>query len=296
MPELPEVTTTVNGLNKTVVGRIISDVWADWARLIRDCSMDKFRLRVVGAKITNARRRAKNILIDLDNGDTILVHMKMTGHLLFGRWRSCDGKWIATTEGSLRNDPYNGHIRMMITFEDGAQLALSDLRRFAKVGIFRTDAEHNHAELSKLGPEPLEPAFTLLAFKECIVKKTSRSIKQVLLDQTRISGIGNIYADEMLFRSGIHPKSNPFAIPNKKLSLLYKTMRNILREGIEFGGDSMSDYRNILGERGSFQEKHLAYRRTGLKCLERGCGGKITRSVIGGRGSHFCLTHQMLYT
>ncbi len=294
MPELPEVTTTVEGLRKTVIGKTVKAVWADWPRLIREHSIPAFGRRLKGARILHARRRGKNIFIDLSNGDTLHVHMKMTGHLLFGNWQLETRNWKPATPGPLQDDPFNRHIRMVIMFTDGTQLALSDLRRFAKVGLFKTGAEHERKEFRDLGPEALDITFSMFAKR--IQKKTTRPIKQVLLDQRAIAGIGNIYSDEMLFRAGIHPLSVGAKIPVRSLRLLFNAMKTVLKAGIDFGGDSMSDYRNVYGEKGKFQEKHLAYRRTGKPCTQKGCRGTIARKKIGGRSAHFCPTHQVLYT
>lgn len=289
MPELPEVQTTVSGLNRAVTGLLIKDVWTEYnspyfhgSDTIKDPKFFKyFKKQITGAKITSVTRRAKNILIHLSNDFTILVHMKMTGHVMYGNYN--------------KKDPSNKHIRLIFYLSNGKTMELCDTRKFAKVTLIPTLTMHETVHLKGIGPEPLEKKFTFEVFKKVINKKSTGKIKLVLMDQSVIAGIGNIYADESLHRASIHPESIVKNIPEKSLKELYKAIISTLKMGIDFGGDSMSDYRNIDGERGRFQEKHMAYRRTGKPCLFKGCGGKIERMVVGGRGTHFCRTHQVKY-
>ena len=305
MPELPEVQTTVNGLRRHVLGKKIAGVWTSYnspyfagSGTIKDPAYFRtFEKQILGRTIVSVDRRAKNILINLDGGLTILVHMKMTGHLLYGRYRFVADKpkdpWQPIEPESLK-DPFNRHVRLMLTFTDGTNLALSDMRKFAKVLVADTRMIHTSDHLDGIGPEPLERGFTLKKFAECLERRPNGKIKQVLMDQNIIAGVGNIYADESLWRAGIHPLERVSHIPPAKLTALYKGVLSTLKNGIDFGGDSMSDYRNILGERGEFQGKHQAYRRTGLKCRKPGFGGTIRRLVVGGRSAHYCDQHQKL--
>lgn len=289
MPELPEVQTTVSGLDRVLRGLVITDVWTEYNSpyfhgkdTIKDPKYFKyFKKEITGAKIVNVTRRAKNILIHLSNDFTVLIHMKMTGHVMYGNYN--------------KEDPFNRFIRLIFYLSNGKTMELCDTRKFAKVTLLPTKTMHETIHLKGIGPEPLEKEFTFPVFKKQISKKPDWKIKLVLLDQTNIAGIGNIYADESLWRAGIHPESRVGKIDEKKLKDLYKAIQKTLSMGIDFGGDSMSDYRNIDGERGKFQEKHMAYRRTGKPCLKKGCGGKIERIVVGGRGTHFCKTHQKKY-
>ncbi len=287
MPELPEVQTTVSGLNRVTTGLVITDVWTEYNSpyyhgkdSIKDPEYFKyFKKTIKNSKITGVTRRAKNILIHLSNGHTILIHMKMTGHVMYGNYN--------------RKDPFNQYIRLIFYLSNGKTMELCDTRKFAKVTLLPSDTMHETVHLKDIGPEPLEKDFTFKVFKEQIHKKQNGKIKIVLLDQTIIAGIGNIYSDESLWRSGIHPESVVNKIPEEKLKELYKAIQKTLSMGIDFGGDSMSDYRNIDGERGKFQEKHMAYRRNKQPCLKKGCGGKIVRIVVGGRGTHLCDKHQI---
>ncbi|MEK7463720.1 MAG: bifunctional DNA-formamidopyrimidine glycosylase/DNA-(apurinic or apyrimidinic site) lyase [Patescibacteria group bacterium] len=288
MPELPEVQTTASGLDRVLRGLVITDVWTDYdskyfygSDSIKDPAYFKgFKKNIIGRKIISVTRRAKNILIHLSAGKTMLIHMKMTGHMLYGNYD--------------RKDPFNRHIRFIAKLSNGKTLEMCDTRRFAKITMLDTETMHETEHLRGIGPEPLEDSFTFSAFKERIGKKPRGKIKPVLLDQAIIAGIGNIYSDESLWRAGIHPEQPVETIPEKKLRELYAAIHTTLLRGIDLGGDSMSDYRNIDGKRGKFQEQHMAYKRTGKACQKKGCEGKIIRTVVAGRGTHFCDEHQKL--
>ncbi len=306
MPELPEVQTTVNGLKESVVGLKILDVWTDYrsvSHVGKDNIKDKiffasFRKKILGKKITGASRRAKNVLIHLSGDLTILIHMKMTGHIMHGRYKfdpkAKKDSWIALDEGPLK-DPFNKFIRLAFTLSDKKQLVLSDMRRFAKVTLIEGKNLEESPHLKGLGPEPLTKDFTYPIFKKQIMMRPNGRIKNVLMDQTLIAGIGNIYSDEALFRSNIHPESRVAKIPEKNLKLLFPATKEVLKKGLEFGGDSTSDYRNLKGERGRFQAEHQVYRRKGKPCPKKGCKGIIVRKVVGGRSAHFCPVHQKLF-
>jgi formamidopyrimidine-DNA glycosylase len=304
MPELPEVETTVRGLRETVVGLTISDIWSSYnspyykgKEEIKDPNyFSHFTKQIVGRKIISVDRRAKNILINLSGGLTILVHMKMTGHFLFGEYKfSKDhigkGEWIPVGKSSL-NDPFNRHIRFMITFKNGRHLALSDMRKFAKITLLDTKEAHNSLHLNDLGPEPLSKDFNIKKFSDCLDKRPNWNIKQALLDQTIISGIGNIYADESLWIAGIHPRRLVKKINAIERKDLLKAIKYVLKRGIDFGGTSTSDYRNIHGEKGEFSAKHNVYQKKGEKCRKKNCKGDIIRIVVAGRGTHLCDKHQ----
>jgi len=284
MPELPEVETTVDGLNKTVKGHTIENVWSDYKSAyhkgkdnIKNPAFYKiFKKRVIGASIKSAERRAKNVLIHLDNGYTIIAHMKLTGYFVY-------------------NKPDEKYLRLKFTLDNGKFLGFSDLRRFAKVTIVKTSELDRCFHLENLGPEPLDPTFQLSAFNLQLKKRPRGKIKLVLMDQSLIAGIGNIYSDEILWRAGVHPASIVDKIPEPLRRKMFQAMKITLRRGIDFGGDSMSDYRNIRGERGRFQEEHRAYRLRGKPCQKRGCSGEIKRIVIGSRSAHFCPAHQKLF-
>ncbi len=305
MPELPEVETTVAGLNAEVRGKRIVAVWTDYRSSFHATKENiknpyyfaKFKQVIVGAKILETKRRGKNILINLDNGHTILIHMKMTGHLLIGQYtfNRTTNTWYPTVAHGPLTDPFNRFVHLVFTLSNTKRLAFSDLRKFATVYFFKTKNASNINDLKRLGPDPLTKEFTFAKMQERLLRRANGKIKQVLMNQEIIAGIGNIYSDEMLWRASIHPLSMVKKIPPRALRKLYAAMREVLRKGIDFGGDSDSDYRNIHGERGNFQSKHNAYRRTSKPCSRRGCTGTIRRIVIGGRSAHFCDQHQTHY-
>ncbi|MBX4209405.1 DNA-formamidopyrimidine glycosylase [Candidatus Parcubacteria bacterium] len=307
MPELPEVQTTVNGINERLVGLSIKDAWTDYGsrfHINKDNIKDPayfayFRKSVAGAKIRSASRRGKNVLIHLSNGKTIIIHMKMTGHIMYGAYekkKSAGGKeeWIATEPGPLRDDPFNKFLHFVLCFSNGKSMTLSDMRKFAKVTLADTDRIEESLHLSKHGPEPLERSFGVKELKKAVFRKPNGPVKTVLMNHEVVSGIGNIYSDEILWRAGVHPLERVNDVPLKKWPIIWKAMKETLKKGIDFGGDSMSDYRNIEGERGRFQEKHNAYRKTGSRCAKPGCKGTIVRIKLGGRSAHFCDAHQKL--
>ncbi len=323
MPELPEVQTTVNGLKKTVIGLTIRDVWSDlpvrnhpvkhYRETIKNLSFfEKFKKEVVGKKIIGAERRAKNILIQLSNKKTILIHLKMTGHLMFGEYakqriKNHDSRfknktkekfvWVPSdNEKNLAlRDPYNKFLHVVFTLSNSKHLVFSDARKFGTITLI--DSARLYAPgsmLYALGPEPLENNFTLSVFTDRLLKKPNGKIKQVLMDQSVIAGIGNIYSDEMLWLASIHPEERVKNISIVDFKKLYTAMKTVLKKGIDFGGDSTSDYRNIFGERGAFSAEHNAYQKTGKRCGKTGCKGVILRKIVGGRSAHFCSAHQKL--
>ncbi|MBP7831649.1 MAG: bifunctional DNA-formamidopyrimidine glycosylase/DNA-(apurinic or apyrimidinic site) lyase [Candidatus Pacebacteria bacterium] len=321
MPELPEVHTTVTGLHKVLTGLTITDVWTDLATgshtspHLSTSHKDKnffvtFKRDVAGAKVISVKRRAKNILINIKTKSgvekTILIHMKMTGHMMVGKYvlgkQKEKGKkeieiWAPapTEKNEALRDPYNRFLHVVFSLSNGKHVVLSDVRKFAKMTLLDTAELPTSIHLKHLGPEPLEKNFNEAHFAERLMKKPRGKIKIVLLDQTVIAGIGNIYSDEMLFLAGIHPFSIVEKIPNKLMAPLYKGMIAVLKKGIDFGGDSTSDYRDITGNRGKFQSAHNVYRRAGKPCPKRGCKGTIEKVPFGGRSAHFCPAHQKLY-
>ncbi len=309
MPELPEVTTTTMGLQKVLPGLVISDIWTDLAKkdqhykqfigTIKELKFfTKFKKELIGQKIINVERRAKNILIHTSRGQTILIHLKMTGHLLYGKYLFIkkDNKWNPVEgERSSLFEPFNRFIHVVFTFSNKTHLAFCDSRKFGKVTMLKSNTINQSSHLKDLGPEPLEKSFTLDKFVNQLLTKPKAKIKTVLMDQKIIAGIGNIYSDEMLWLSQIDPESIVGHIPPKKLKLLFNEMKDILKKGIDLGGDSMSDYRNIDGEKGHFQKNHNVYQRKNKPCSRKGCRGVIIRKVIGSRSSHYCNICQKLF-
>jgi len=290
MPELPEVETTVKELNREVLGWTFIDVWSDFRKMIkRPESFDKFKKEIKNKKIKRIWRRGKNILFDLSGNKTLLVHQKLTGHLLLGKWEFKGGKWFPPP-GPL-SEKINTYIHLLFAFDNGQMLALSDLRKFAKVELWDTENLKESEEMKSLGPEPLEKDFTFEKFEE-VLKEKKGKIKQVLMDQTIIAGIGNIYSDEILWIAKIHPFKEVSKLTEDELRKIYRAMRKILPKAIELGGESISDFRRTSGKRGYFDKERKVYRRGGEKCLR--CGTKIRRKKIAGRSAHFCPKCQKL--
>jgi len=289
MPELPEVETTVLDLQKKVLGRTFVDVWSDFKKMIKKPNFEKFKKEIKGKKIQKIWRRGKNIIFNLSGGLSLLIHQKLTGHLLLGIWELEKGKWQAKIPGPLAEDPMNRFLHLMFWLDDGRHppttqmLALSDLRKFAKVELL--DQEELKKELSSLGPEPLEKSFTFEKFKKTLESKKGK-IKQVLMDQEIIAGIGNIYSDETLWEAKIHPFREISKLNEGEIKRIYGAMQKILKKAIEVKGESISDFRRISGEKGGFDPLRKVYRREGQKCSR--CGTIIKRIKLAGRSAHFC--------
>jgi formamidopyrimidine-DNA glycosylase len=217
--------------------------------------------------------------------------MKMTGHLLYGKYEFKNTKWTAPVTGPL-SDPFNRFIHLVFKLSNGYELVLSDARKFAKALVFDSNKINEFEDLKKLGPEPLEKSFTFHVFKDRLMKKPKGKIKTILMDQELIAGIGNIYSDEALWIAGIHPLTPVSKIGETKMKQLYKAVINVLKKSIGVGGDSMSDYRNPLGEEGGYQRIQQVYGREGEKCKMKSCSGIIKKIKVGGRSASFCDCHQ----
>ncbi len=320
MPELPEVQTTVAGLQKVLPYLYIKDVWTDLATADKrqkesvktPAYFSHFKNAIKDKRILEATRRGKNILIHLEGGKTILIHMKMTGHLLFGEYTKNEIPntktqtpkeiWVPKEKGGPLHDPYNRFIHVVFTLSDPSKklgenirhLVFSDARKFGKIALLDTAELTTSVHLAHIGPEPLDKKFTKQEMILALTKKPNGKIKPTLMDQSVIAGIGNIYSDEILWEAGVNPKERVKDIPLVKFGKMFEAMKEILSKGIDFGGDSTSDYRDISGRRGKFQHHHHAYQRAGEKCGKPGCKGVILREVIAGRSAHYCFLHQKL--
>ena len=283
MPELPEVETTVRGLKKEILSLKILNVWTDLKTkdkrkndtVANPKYFTFFKKEVKNKKILSVERRAKNILINLSGNKTILIHLKMTGNLLYGECEQ--GRFV----------------HFIFYLSNKKCLAFSDMRKFGKITLLDTKTAHDSKHLKDFGPEPLHKSFTLEKFEERLNKKPNGKIKTVLLDQTIIAGIGNIYSDEILWSAGIHPERKVSKIEKTEIRKMFQAMKKILNKSIKLGGDSMSDYLNLYGRPGKFQMYHEAYRRTGERCRKKGCKGVIIRKIINNRSAHFCSIHQI---
>lgn len=285
MPELPEVETIVNDLKKKVLHRTFIALWTDTAKIIKKISFFQFKKNILGKKIIGVKRRAKNILISLSDNYVLLIHLKMTGHLLVGKWQIKEKKWVSNIKGAMSNDPGNRFLRLIFSLDNGQQLALSDIRKFAKVELWKEAELLKSKEFIALGPEPLDHSFTFSKFKQLFFKKKGK-IKPVLMDSKFIAGIGNIYASEILLEAMIHPESRVENLKEKDLKDIYKAIKKVLKKGIKARGSSISDYRDLQGERGGFQKIAKIYGKKGQKCPY--CNTKIERIVVGQRGTFYC--------
>lgn len=270
MPELPEVQTIVDDLNKKVLNRTFVDVRADEKKIIKK-DWEAFEKEIKGKKIEKIYRKGKNIIFDLSEGLSMLTHLKMTGHYLYDNWN--------------KEDKMNSFIHVEFELDNGKLLALSDLRKFAKIELKKT--EEIEKDLEGIGPDPFE--LNLEEFKKRI---TRGKIKQALMDQGLVSGIGNIYADEILWEAKVHPEKKVKDLSEKELNGIYEFSKAILRAALTARGSSTSDYRDIAGERGKYGDVRKVYRRTGEPCSR--CGNKITSKKIGQRTAHFCPSCQQL--
>lgn len=284
MPELPEVETTTKDLNKKVPRRVFFAFWTDTPGMVKKPkNISQFKRELNKRKIEKVWRRGKNILFQLSKNKTLLIHQKISGHLLLGKWKRLKGGWQASS--GVLADKVNSFIHLIFTFDNNQMLALSDPRKFAKVELWDTDKLLQSEFFQKLGPEPLEKNFTLEKFKQTIKNKTGK-IKQVLMNQEIIAGIGNIYSDEILFKARVSPLRKTSELKEKELKQIYSAVKTILKQAIKLKGDSFSDYRTITGEKGRFQEKNAVYQKDGQKC--RHCQTIIKKIKIGGRSAHYC--------
>ncbi len=310
MPELPEVQTITSQLQKEIPNLTIRDVWSDWIKMLQVLNhndhikikksqkftkksnqskkasilFERFKNDIVGKKIKKVSRIGKNILIYLSSGHLLLVHQKMSGHLLLGKWKIKNGVAVPEEDGIMK-DKMNGYIHLIFYLSDGRMLALSDLRKFAKVVLGPEDKVLSLSEIKKLGPDVLDKNFSFESFRK-IIKSKKGKIKQVLLDQSVVSGVGNIYADESLWKAKIHPETQANKIDDARLKRLYNAIRDIMKFSIKVGGDSMSDFRNIYGKKGGYQKYHKVYQREKEACFL--CKAQIKRIKISGRSAHFC--------
>lgn len=289
MPELPEVQTTVEGLKTTIVGHAIENVRVvgNSQKILRSHDHGAFSAIVVGAKITNVSRRAKNIVLDLSNVHTIVIHMRMSGHLLVTSDKqrvTSDGKWEGVAKTDPLGDPKNQFIRVIFGLSGGKQLAFSDLRKFGTIDVYKTDAAKKHLQ-EKYGPEPFDKKLTSERFLQ-MLKSKKTAIKPLIMDQSFIAGVGNIYADESLWRAKIHPLTPANLLASAQAKALLEAIRTVLKKGITLGGTSIDDYRQPNGQKGRFGEVLKAYSRHGQPCPR--CGTIMQRIVVGQRGTTFC--------
>lgn len=303
MPELPEVETVVRDLERRVVGKKIVAAWTDWPKLIKNplaqsrhsvdvAAVKSFMEQVRGKTITAVRRRAKNILVYLSGNVVMLVHQKMTGHFLIGEWNTSTGCAIGCAPQEIVDDSYNHHVHLIFMLDSGEQLGLSDVRKFAKVLIGPQEVIENLPELARLGPDALSPSLTARQLAASM-RASTRPIKQVLMDPSVVAGIGNIYADDILWRARVHPRQSAASLTTAACSKIYQSMRLVLQTAVAMRGTSTSDFRDTFGKEGGYTGHRLVYQRTGEPCSR--CSAPIKRIVIGGRSAHYCPECQRLH-
>jgi formamidopyrimidine-DNA glycosylase len=266
MPELPEVETIVRGLKRTVLGKKIKAIKIVPSRVLQN-NPGYLKQNLTGLKIMSVKRRGKNIILQLSGGNLILIHLGMTGNLIYLK----------------RPAPLKKHDHLNMEFSDKSQLRYNDPRKFGKFKLVKSTRIENIGDLKSLGPEPLE--ITENDFIRLVQTRKGR-IKSTLLNQKFIAGIGNIYADEVLFEAKIHPEEKPCNISPNRLKKLHQAIQKILKKAIKSGGSSIDNYLDIEGRQGLFQLQHKVYGKKGRPCLR--CGTKIKRIVVSQRSSYFC--------
>ena len=278
MPELPEVETVRRGLSPVMQGQRIAQAQVNRPDL-RFPLPPRMADRLTGATVLALRRRSKYILADLSTGETLLIHLGMSGRMLVS----------GTMLGQFHHDhpaPLK-HDHVVLTMEGGARITFNDARRFGAMDLMPTATAEAHPLLAGLGPEPLGNGFSESYLAARLDGKLT-PIKAALLDQSIVAGLGNIYVAEALFRSGISPRRLAGNLGPQRVARLVPVIRNVLSEAIDAGGSSLRNYRQADGELGYFQHSFQVYDREGQACTAPGCGGSIARIVQSGRSSFYC--------
>lgn len=269
MPELPEVEIIVRGLRSLIRGYTIENLIIRAESLVAYPPVEEFQEVLKGKTIEDIDRRGKYILLKLSGGKTLVVHLRMTGRLLV----------------LAREVAYDKHTHIIFQLNKGLDLRFHDVRKFGRVYLVADGDYRPAGGLQNLGPEPLAPEFTLGDFSKALKGKKA-NIKSLLLNQSFIAGLGNIYTDEALFAAAISPERSADSLKEDEVEALYDSIRLVLQKGIAAGGTSFSDYRDARGEKGNFQEELQVYQQGGQECPR--CGSIITKKKIAGRGTHYC--------
>jgi formamidopyrimidine-DNA glycosylase len=282
MPELPEVETVRKGLDRLIKGKIFRSVNSDNPKSFPNSKVDVDNF-LLGSKVIAVRRRAKVLMIDFASGYTLVIHLKMTGQLVFvGDERFGAGHPNDSLVSSLPDK--STHVEFFFT--DDSKLYFNDQRKFGWVKLVPTEEVGNITFMKKLGPEPLEDDFTPAQFIERFKKRSRTSIKAALLDQSVIAGVGNIYADESLWGAKIHPSRIVGSITENELVNLYTEVRRVMNLSIEKGGSTDKNYVDAEGNKGSYLKFANVFRREGQSCPR--CGSEIIKLRVAGRGTHIC--------
>ncbi|MEI6169753.1 MAG: bifunctional DNA-formamidopyrimidine glycosylase/DNA-(apurinic or apyrimidinic site) lyase [Candidatus Saccharibacteria bacterium] len=290
MPELPEVETVRLGLQEFLPGQAILSINTDWANSL-PIADELIANYLIGAKVESVKRRGKLIIMPLTSKYSLLIHLKMTGQLVY-RPNSGKGFGGGHPNDSLIDKLPNKSTRVTIKL-GGGTLFFNDQRKFGWVKLEKSQGLYrNNAFLSKLGPEPLEDSYTFELFNTAIQRHPNTSIKAAILDQTVLAGVGNIYADESLFAARIHPLTKAGLVSSIKLKRLYKSIREVMSLSISLGGSSDRNYVDANGNKGSYLKFAKVFRKEGSPCPE--CGGVIKKIRAAGRGTHICPRCQKL--
>jgi formamidopyrimidine-DNA glycosylase len=282
MPELPEVETIKRGLGKNVVAKTIIDFDCNWTKMLNR-SLNEYKKTLPGLKITAVRRRAKMLIIDLTKDWHFLIHLKMTGQLVYSDKVKCvvGGHPIEQGYDCLPNK----FTHATISFVNKSHLYFNDIRKFGWIRLFNTEQLAKQFEDMKLGVEPLSPEFTIKYLKDWIKKRPNNQLKKFLMDSNVVVGVGNIYSDEVCYYARVKPTRKVKDLTDKEIGLIYKGIKSILEASIKAQGTTFRDFRNADGEAGGYSKKLKVYGKYGEKCS---CGGMIERIKMGGRSSSYC--------
>lgn len=289
MPELPEVETIKIGLSRLLPGKKIAEVSHDWPKSFPNSKADVNNF-LVGSKVLGVRRRAKVLLVELDSKYSLVIHLKMTGQLVYRGESERFGAGHPTD--SLIGKLPDKSTRVTFDFKDGSKLFFNDQRKFGWIRLIPTAEVPNIDFFKKVGPEPLSSKFTSSEFASRLRRRANTSIKAALLDQSVIAGVGNIYADESLWGAKIHPATLVKKVSTTKLNKLFSELQYVLRLSIEKGGSTDKNYVNAEGKKGSYLTFARVFRREGLACPR--CGTVIVKTRVAGRGTHLCPKEQKL--
>jgi len=285
MPELPEVETVRRGLHELIIGRVISSARELDSPKSFPNAKDDIKEFIIGAEVTDVRRRAKVLLIDLSSQYSLVVHLKMTGQLVFR------AKGVAFGAGhpneSLIGELPDRSTRVEIGFSDGSHLYFNDQRKFGWMKLYPTIEVPNINFMQKVGPEPLEDDFTASDFIQRIRRRNGTSVKAAILDQTVLAGVGNIYADESLWGAKIHPATRVKDVSDEQLTELLREIKYVMNLAIEKGGSTDRNYVNAEGKKGSYMSFARVFRREGLEC-PRHPDTNVEKIRVAGRGTHIC--------
>jgi len=291
MPELPEVETVRRGLSNLIIGKKVTREQHDTAKGFPNTDADVTGF-LIGATITAIRRRAKVLMIDLSTDYSLLIHLKMTGQLVFVGAGDTDRFGAGHPNDSLINVLPDKSTRVTLSFDDGSNLFFNDQRKFGWVKLLPTSEIPNTDFMKKVGPEPLDDSFTAQQFAARFTRRKRTNIKAAILDQSVVAGVGNIYADESLWGAKIHPQRPVESITAPEFERLYHELREVMNLSIEKGGSSNHTYVNAEGQKGSYMNFARVFRREGLACPR--CGTTIEKMRVAGRGTHICPFCQQL--